>query len=65
LAAKAENEDRKQVADFLKTLTDAGLAVDAKWVTDRIGVPVSSSLPGQISQPETMQARLRNLYGDL
>lgn len=64
-AQMAENADRKQVADFIKTLTDAGFSPDEKWVSDRIGIPVSKSMPGQITQPESMQARLKNLYSDL
>jgi len=64
-AQMAENADRKQVADFIKTLTDAGFSPDEKWVSDRIGIPVSKSMPGQIIQPESMQARLKNLYSDL
>jgi len=64
-AQMAENADRKQVADFIKTLTDAGFSPDEKWVSDRIGIPVSKSMSGQITQPESMQARLKNLYSDL
>jgi phage gp29-like protein len=64
LAQKAENEDRKQVADYIKTLADAGMEIDPKWVSDRIGIPVSISAV-KASAPQTAIDRLNAIYQDL
>lgn len=66
LQEQRENQDRsnKLTADFVKTLYDAGLKVDAAWLTERTGIPLTEfEKPSPQSFNKDTQSILNSLYG--
>jgi phage gp29-like protein len=72
-ARAAEDQNNKLTSDLVKTLSDAGLKVDAKWFTERTNIPVEDKpepkpepikkTKNAIKEREYLQNKIEELYG--
>lgn len=58
-----ENKSNKEVADIVATLKNAGYAVDMKWLSDKLGMPIDKAEdPKEKALPADIKNRLKDIY---
>ena len=58
-----ENKANKEVADIVSTLKQAGYAVDMKWLSDKLGMPIDKAEdPKEKELPSEIKNRLKDIY---
>jgi phage gp29-like protein len=63
-AREEEDEAIKRVSEYVKTLSDAGVKVDPKWIAERTGIPVLDLIPVPVVVPQFTN-RVKNKLNEL